>query len=388
MLIFFVILAVLMTILFGTSYWMTGFVWESSGRRRIRTLLLILDGLMLAGLFIGPRFLRDVPWGGNAIAFFSIILMTQFFFCVLVLGALGLRRIRRLFNSKTPVDYERRRLILGHAMIYPLISFAAGTYGGVWERNDTVVNRYDIPVKALPKTLQGFTIAQISDVHLGMFFSLERLRDLLVQIAELKPDVLAITGDIFDNAQMTPEAVRLVDSFADAFPRGIWYCHGNHEHHRGIALVESCLKDTRIHALVNRWETVIEEERPLIFVGVDYPMGVMGEAFQLKKADFMNRAMEGIPKDAVCVLLAHHPEYIDNGAEYGVPLTLTGHTHGGQVGIFGIPIFPLFKYTRGMVRKGDCLGYVHVGNGSWFPYRFGCPPEIALFRLKDGGTPS
>lgn len=386
MLIFFVILAVLMIILFGTSYWLTGFVWESSGRNRVRTLLLVLDGLMLGGLFIGPRFLRDVPWGGTAIAFFSIILMTQFFFAVLVLGALGIRRIRRLLSSKTPVDYERRRLILGHAMIYPLISFAAGTYGGVWERNETVVNSYDIPVKALPKSFQGLTIAQISDVHLGMFFSLDRLRDLLTQAAELKPDVLAITGDIFDNAQMTPEAVRIVDSFVEAFPKGIWYCHGNHEHHRGIALVESCLDGTRIHVLVNRSETVLDKERPLVFVGVDYPMGVMGEAFQEKKKAFMDQAMEGVQGNAVCVLLAHHPEYIDNAAEYGVALTLTGHTHGGQVGIFGVPIFPIFKYTRGMVKIGDCLGYVHVGNGSWFPYRFGCPPEIAFFRLKDSGN--
>ena len=60
----------------------------------------------------------------------------------------------------------------------------------------------------------------------------------------------------------------------------------------------------------------------------------------------------------------------------------TKNTHGSQFGILGLPLFPVFKYTRGMVRIGDSYGYVHTGNGSWFPLRIGCPPEIACFRLE------
>ena len=85
---------------------------------------------------------------------------------------------------------------------------------------------------------------------------------------------------------------------------------------------------------------------------------------------------------AKTILLAHHPEFIDNAAALGIPLTLTGHTHGSQFGIFGWPLFPVFKYTRGMVKLGSSYGYVHSGNGSWFPFRFGCPPEIAYFILN------
>ena len=81
-------------------------------------------------------------------------------------------------------------------------------------------------------------------------------------------------------------------------------------------------------------------------------------------------------------MLAHHPEFIDDGAERNFALTLTGHTHGSQIGIFGVPLLPVFKYTRGVVKIGDSFGYVHVGNGSWFPFRLGCPPEIAYFTLK------
>ena len=250
-------------------------------------------------------------------------------------------------------------------------------------------------MRDLPESLAGFTIAQVSDIHLGRFFSLERLKGLLTQAAGEEPDLLAITGDIFDDAAMTPEAVAIVDSFVDSFPHGIWYCHGNHEHHRGIALVERSLSGTRIHALVNRAEVAVPGERPLVLAGTDYPMPPPGtssashlddETFQRTKREFMDETMRGVPQGAVTLLLAHHPEFIDDAREHGIPLTLTGHTHGSQVGIFGIPLFPVFKYTRGMFAKDGCYGYVHVGNGSWFPYRFGCPPEIACFRLvrRDG----
>jgi len=63
-------------------------------------------------------------------------------------------------------------------------------------------------------------------------------------------------------------------------------------------------------------------------------------------------------------------------------LTLSGHTHGGQFGILGLPLLHVFKYTRGMVQKGESYGYVHCGNGSWFPCRIGCPPKIAYFNLR------
>ena len=107
------------------------------------------------------------------------------------------------------------------------------------------------------------------------------------------------------------------------------------------------------------------------------------EQFAALKQAYSERAFQQVPKDAVCVFLAHHPEFIDDGASHGAVLTLTGHTHGAQLGLFGMPLLPIFKYTRGMVQHGSCYGYVHSGNGSWFPYRFGCPPEIAYFTLKE-----
>ena len=187
---------------------------------------------------------------------------------------------------------------------------------------------------------------------------------------------------------MNPAAIKIVDAFTDKFKFGIYYIHGNHEHFRGISAIEAGLAQTKIHWLVNRAENVTSK---LYILGVDYPSRApvtstadkeREKIFVDARKNFVDKAMENVPDDSIKILLAHHPEFIDDGAERNFALTLTGHTHGSQFGIFGVPLFPVFKYTRGVVKIGDSFGYVHVGNGSWFPFRFGCPPEIAYFTLK------
>ncbi|MBQ3337329.1 MAG: metallophosphoesterase [Selenomonadaceae bacterium] len=317
----------------------------------------------------------------------TIFLMTQLICGGLVVCALVARFFYRKFGKPTKFNPERRR-ILAHGMIYPLLSFALTLYGNRVEKNFDVENFYDVPIKNLPPDLEGFRLAQISDLHLGAYFSLERLEALLQRIADAKPDLLAITGDIFDDVSMNPAAIKIVDAFTDKFKFGIFYIHGNHEHFRGIRAIEQMLAQTKIHCLINRAENVTSK---LYILGVDYPSRapVMStndkdreKLFAEARKNFVDAAVKNVPDDAIKILLAHHPEFIDDGAERNFALTLTGHTHGSQVGIFGVPLFPVFKYTRGVVKLGDSFGYVHVGNGSWFPFRLGCPPEIAYFTLK------
>lgn len=345
--------------------------------------LLVFDGLAVAGMLVGPFFLREAAWTGPVIRVISAVFMAQFFLVLLVYLAVFLRWVMGKVASPVPFSQSRRRL-LKRAVLYPATAVAAAGFGATCGIGDTVEREYQIPVKDLPEELKGFRIAQLSDVHLGLFFSLDRLKELLRQSAQGKPDALVITGDIFDDVSLNEEAIGIVDDFTSEFPRGIWYCYGNHEHFRGIEKIRELLSGTRIHVLVNGWEAVVEGQRPLVFLGVDYPMHREDKAFQADRKEFMERAMKEVPANSVKVLLAHHPEFIDDGREAGVELTLTGHTHGCQFGIFGLPLFPVFKYTRGMVEKDGRYGYVHCGNGSWFPYRIGCPPEIAYFTLRRG----
>ena len=392
---FLIITATILAAILGLTLICVGFLFNDDAKRRMRRLLILIDVLLLGTLAVGSTMRASIPptaaeiFGDVA----AVVFMAQLICIALVVIALLVRTIYRRLNKPVPFNRERRAM-LAYGIFYPLVSTAASLYGNQVERNDTVDNRFDIPIEGLPDDLDSFVIAQISDVHLGAYFSLDRLSQLLDRIADAKPDLLAITGDIFDSVPMNDAAIKLVDSYCDRFKHGIWYCHGNHEHHRGIRAIEEGLSSTKIHWLVNRSERV-DVNRRLYIVGVDYPMhGMMmpmaereerdelERNFQRQKHEYMVEAMSGVPSDAVCVLLAHHPEFIDDAVELKIPLTLTGHTHGSQIGIFGLPLFPIFKYTRGMVKHGNYFGYVHVGNGSWFPFRLGCPPEIAYFTLK------
>ena len=317
----------------------------------------------------------------------TIFLMSQLICGIFVICAVVGRFFYRKFHKPAPFDPARRRM-LAYAFLYPIMSLAISLYGNRIEKNSDAENFYDVPIKNLPPDLENFKLAQISDIHLGAYYSLERLESLLQRIADAKPDLLAITGDIFDDVEMNPAAIKLVDSFCDKFKHGIYYIHGNHEHFRGIYQIEKMLKQTKINWLVNRSKNVTSK---LYILGVDYPSRApvtstndseRAKIFAEARHSYIAGALMNVPDDAVKILLAHHPEFIDDGAENNCVLTLTGHTHGSQFGIFGVPLFPVFKYTRGIVKIGDSIGYVHCGNGSWFPFRLGCPPEIAFFTLK------
>ena len=387
---FIVIVAAILAIILALALISIKFLVSDHLAKKFYKIFAAADLAMIIVIFGGWYVRSLVP---NAfIAFFgnvaTVFLMSQLICGILVLCAVVARFFYRKFAKPKQFNPARRRM-LAYSLLYPLFSLSIALYGNRIEKNSDVDNLYDVPIKNLPPELEGFRLAQISDLHLGAYFSLERLENLLQRIADAKPDLLAITGDIFDDNSMNPAAIKLVDSFNDKFKFGIFYIHGNHEHFRGISAIEKLLAQTKIHFLLNSAENVTSK---LYILGVDYPprapvMNSGGDKereqlFAAARKNFVEKALKNVPDDAIKILLAHHPEFIDDGAQRNFALTLTGHTHGSQFGIFGVPLFPVFKYTRGIVKIGDSIGYVHVGNGSWFPFRFGCPPEIAYFTLK------
>lgn len=376
-----ILCAILAALLLGTA-WSLSYVSRGRGRMVATVLLLLVDGAALAGFFLGARHpdwhLADWAYLGPTLQVLTVVFMFQLVLFVLVVLALFVRSMYRHWHRPVPFDASRRRL-LQRAAVYPVAAFGAGLYGEGIERHQLAVRHYDIPVAGLPAQLAGLRIAQLSDVHLGMFYSLADLRELLTRAVAARPDLLAITGDLFDDNKINLEAVHILAEYTDQFPLGIWFCPGNHEHFRNWGETQKALRETDVHVLVNQAEPVAGLA-PLWLVGVDYPMN--RPRFAQDKAAFTDQAFAAVPEDAVVLFLAHHPEFIDDGAARGAALTLTGHTHGSQFGFLGIPVFPVFKYTRGIVRIGGHYGYVHSGNGSWFPCRIGCPPELAVFTLQ------
>ena len=97
--------------------------------------------------------------------------------------------------------------------------------------------------------------------------------------------------------------------------------------------------------------------------------------------------MNGAPADGFTILMSHRPEGLNAAAALGIPLTLAGHTHGGQFGWFGRSIFEPWlphRYLWGKYQKDQSQLYTSAGVGHWFPFRLGCPPEAPIIVLKRG----
>ena len=358
-------------------------VFSGAALKWIRRVLVTVDLATVVLLVLGRLIVRHagVPDTVCAIVIdaLSMFFIAQLYFAILTALGLVWQRLVDLRGTRVPFDHGRRRM-LRHAAAVPVLAAAGGLYGGLVERRSLAEREILIPVKELPAELRGLRIAQISDVHLGWFYTLDDFRALLEKAAQGAPDLLVLTGDIFDDDAVNLEAVKLVESFVPRFPEGVWFIYGNHEHMRNFKAIDKAVEESHIHKLVNASAQL--GKTPLYIAGVDYPFAHGDEAFQKLKREQADAAFKNVPQGAVTLFLAHHPEGIDDGAAHGAALTLTGHTHGCQFGLFGKAILPVFKYNRGLVKLGDAYGYVHSGNGSWFPYRFGCPPEIAYFTLR------
>lgn len=313
----------------------------------------------------------------------------------------GLLRSMRIKPSKP--DASRRTLIKVVGAGLPALAYGTSGYGVFRLAGAIEVLRYAPRIRALPQELEGFRIAQLSDIHLGVFVSLDKLDELLELTAAEKPDMLVITGDFIDAVNWSEEAVARVDALARQLPYGAYFCWGNHEYLRDKSRIVRAFYASSIKVLTNRAVVVAKCSRPLWLLGVDYPWAKDLQTNEASRVRMVKEAMDGVPPDAVKVLLAHHSDFIAEGVANGIDLTLTGHTHGGQFAFGQTALLPVrYRYMRGFydadgamgmvdggspakptaVGDGQALGYVNAGAGSWFPMRFGCPPEITIFTLK------
>lgn len=280
----------------------------------------------------------------------------------------------------------RREFLRTAAAAAPLLSLAV-TARTVYATDATViVNRYSLAFDGLPDSLAGLKIAQISDTHIGPFFSLAKFERVLAMVETERPDLLAITGDLIDDLALLDGAVKLLTDFQPRLPLGIYFCWGNHEYFRDIGRIRRALRDSPVIILENREAKVLDGERPLYLAGVDYPWAKSGAAQVERRRFLTEKALSQVPPAAFTILLTHHPDFLANAFAAEVPLTLAGHTHGGQIAVFGRSLLPVqYTFMRGLYRQGTSYGYVHTGTGHWLPLRVGCPAEISLFTLAKGG---
>ena len=298
----------------------------------------------------------------------------------------GGRRMMKTVAGPGGPGMTRRAFLRGALATVPLAAFVPGAQGIYSAQAELAVVRHELKIPGLPAGLDGFRIGQVSDTHVGQYFGMARLDEVCARLRDEKPDLVAVTGDFVDDLGQIGPAVERLSELNKSVPHGVYFCWGNHEYFRDPRLIEATLRMGGIKILKDEAAEIVPGDRPLFVLGVDYPPGESARRSMNitaeRRRECLAAANRGVPADAVRVLIAHHPDFLIDGFAANVPLTLAGHSHGGQVVIGGKPLVSLHTYVRGLYRQDGMWGYVSSGAGHWFPFRLGCPPEISVFTLR------
>ena len=380
---FFVILFIVLVSVAALSIVLMRQLFPVYKKPQIMRVFYVLTSVSIFALFFGRGWLDQLPFAGDlmlliVIWFVSLTFLIAFSPAVFVVKKV----IAKIGVDDDARDLSRRQFLKTAGAAVPILAATCSSYGTFYSSRTIVDVKHEIFVADLDQTFSGFTIAQLSDVHLGWFFSIDKLKQTLDHIVAQKPDVLAVTGDLFDDVDTIVLAAQTLELYVDQFPQGIYFIWGNHEYMRGISKIKAALANTRVKVLRNENDLLAKAASPLYFIGVDYPMERDTAKQAAECQQMLETALTGIPAKSTKILLSHHSVLIDNAFDNKIDLTMTGHTHGGQIVVLGMPIFQGFKYMRGMYKKEALYGYVNSGAGSWFPFRLGCPPEITFFTLK------
>ncbi|HWP84561.1 MAG TPA: metallophosphoesterase [Terriglobia bacterium] len=400
--------------------------WVREAARR-RVMLALHLGFLLLNLPLAVFFFRElnaallrVPtavlevvfypstaWLTTLIAFFLLAGPIAAIWGLVQLGERGWRRLRSragLGNVGSAPDLSRRGFLAGSAGLLVPGIYAVAAYGAYGSLNDLDISEQrDIVMPRLPRSLDGMTIVQLTDLHVGPYIRERELRALVGEVNSLRPDLVVITGDILDwELASLPEAVSGLRGIESTL--GVFAVLGNHDiyadrysyagPHRGGVKIADGLQTIGIRTLRNEVVEIGEGPERLALLGLDWlnPNPSSPNFYRYQQAE--TRKVLGVLSqqagaERAKLLLAHHPDTFGDAIPFGIDLTLSGHTHGGGQVLLGtwrgIPLgigLVRFKYLSGLYQEQGLSLYVNRGIGYLgVPIRINCPPEISRFRL-------
>jgi uncharacterized protein len=278
-----------------------------------------------------------------------------------------------------------RRAFLGQMTTGSAILVASGTslHGGLFGRHDYRIEEIPIVLRGLPPTLDGYTIVQLSDIHVGTFVQEPELRAAAALVRDARADLVVLTGDLVDHdPAFAPKLGALARRLTGLARDGVVAIPGNHDHYAGVEVVLDTLRRAGAKVMVNAGRVIGDRGGAFALLGVD---DVWARRSGAGGPD-LGRAVAMVPRDLPRVLLCHNPSFFPEAAER-IDLQLSGHTHGGQIA-FGINPAELvlpFGYVRGHYRRGESQLYVNRGFGTAGPpSRIGSPPEVTRVVLVAG----
>jgi uncharacterized protein len=325
-------------------------------------------------VFLIFRLAEDIIWTGS----FTAMLGSKFF-------------------NGASLSTVRLTVISMVGLVVSVIPFIAILWGLVFGRFHYQVEEVEIKFHNLPKSLEGLTIVQLSDIHLGSVYGKEkRVQKALEIVNDLQPDLIMFTGDLVNN--FTEEAHGWEELFANLRARygkfsilgnhdygDYWEWKSEHEKAENMRRLFGVHRDMGFKLLRNAWDTLRINGELLAVVGVEN----WGQP-PFKQYGDLEKSLRNVPDEAFKILLSHDPSHWDaQVAGYtDIPLTLSGHTHAMQFGLkLGkfrwSPSKYIYKRWMGLYRRNNQALYVNRGLGFiGFPGRIGLRPEITLITLK------
>jgi predicted MPP superfamily phosphohydrolase len=337
----------------------------------------LLIPLGMAARTIEQQPLSDrLAWIGLiAMGFFSSLLVLTFARDVVLL-AIHLVDWARGVPIGSPV------FIAQSALAVPALAVLSSAVGFYNARRRAPIVTVDVPIDNLPAPLNGFTIVQISDIHVGPTIKRHYVERIVAAVNGLEPDLIAVTGDVVDGA--VPHLADHTRPLGALSARhGAFLVTGNHEYYSGADKWVAEFRRLGLTVLMNQHVVLNHDGARAVVAGVtDYNAGSFDPAHKSDPA----AALQGAPTDAtVRLLLAHQPRSAPAAAAAGYTLQLSGHTHGGQFFPWNFFVRLQQPFVAGLARLDGLWVYTSRGTGYWGPpKRLGAPSEITRLRLVTG----
>ena len=351
---------------------------------------LIVGNLLFLFRFVISRIGSYDSWWGQIIAygngmFFASVLFGFLIMALWMFGRFQYKMIASIINQfrkpgkKREISKSRREFIKRNGQVVMAVITATPIITALATSRNYKIVRKTLNFENLPTGLDGFSFVQISDLHSGIYMTEKDMHQIFEIVNSLHPQMIFITGDFADSSpsEIPPVSRAITDLKAEY---GVYGVLGNHDHYAGADKVYNALK-TKINMLRNSHISLVINGAKLSIIGVDDAGS--GNA---NYAD-LPQALHGIDQDCFKLLLSHRPGFFDQSGKTDIDLTLSGHTHGGQVAvkIFGLDINPaalVHDYVAGLYENGRSKLYVNVGVGMvGAPIRL-VRPEITVLTLK------
>ncbi len=353
---------------------------------------MLADALMVGQILTSRTLPAEPLLHGPSLTWVGPVWFSTFAILAIALGVhryliAPLRRRFARMRPATAVDQGRRQF-LRQATVFGAGAPFAASVSGANISYDFRLEQYDVEVPGWPRGLDGLRVAHLSDIHVGGSMDRPRLQRVAALTNEARPDLVLHTGDFLTHRDGDFDAPLYEALSTIRAPHGQWACLGNHDFDDPRRLVRK-LHGAGVRTLRNRLATVFIDGHEVEIAGIDYAFG----RFQWEEIYARIVASWGPRRPVPRLLLNHDPTAFAALPEGCADLVLSGHTHGGQIGVqlgtgnavtlvglVGVPDQGVFNRGEMRLFVTRCVGFYG------YPMRIGIPPEVALLRIRGSGS--